>query len=569
MLLIGGFILFVILFLSGMWLLSFIGPRAATEEELAEREGITTEELENRRAEVTKLSGQFDALSADGTVSPEDLEVIALAIRKQRELVRLQPYAEATDLDQLAVLEERYATAAGAVLHAASLEDEAAAKVAAAEGRTEDALAAYTRAIERQDEINRLYARGEFRDVSRLRKLELARENLQAEPLARRARELTQEARLLLTEDPGRAAELLREAADLHARLMRDFRSSRFSDRAAQREVASLLVDVEAASLFHQRESFRSQAAVAVEEERYEDAADLVERAIEVQRQLVARFPESSYAAPNALAALEEDRQSAMSTRLARTVDAHEVTLQRQLRAREVAAAASTAAALFRDLRRLHDTYQSSRFLDEDRLLRARFLNLKRDDFGIIQDAVYERLRLIPGEGEDGVRMLKVEVPQLLYSLVMGTNPSSQRGDLLPVESVDFSAAIEFCERLGWILGWPVSLPTREQFEQALGEVSLASVAARAWSSRLAERKIQTVGTREANAAGFYDLLGNVAEWIDERRPGDDRQALTIGGSVRDTPESLTRVPTAYAALSERSRFTGFRVVVEVGKTDE
>lgn len=562
MLLVGGFIAFVILLLAGMWALSMLGPRAATEEDLARSKDLNSAEVEARRAEITKLRVQFDALADDGSVSTQDLEILQLAIARQRELVKLLPYPDAADLDLLASFEERYATEAGGALHRASIEAEAAAQKAVTEGRREDAIAAYTQAIEQQEEINLVYARGEYRDVPRQRRLEYERENLQAEPLARQAKELTQEARLLLEEDPPKAAELLQQAAELHARLARDFRSSRFTDRAAEREVQALLVDVEAADFYRRRENLRAACATAMEEGRYADAAEAVEKAIDVQRELTSRFPASSHANSGILEDLERDRQSALSAGLAASIEEHEAELRRLLRTRQAEAAAALAADYYREVRQLHDRFQASRFVDEARLLEARYLNLKRDDFAFIQKAVDERLRAIPGVEER--EMLSTEVPQILFSLVMGTNPSSQSGDLLPVDSVDFAAARDFCQRLGWILGYPVVLPTRADFEGALGEVVPATVREEAWSSQNTDRRTQPVGTRAANPAGFFDLLGNVAEWIDEYRPGDEREALVIGGSVRDGAQSLLRVPSGYVDLNERSRFTGFRIVVDL-----
>lgn len=563
--LLGGFIALILLFLSGMWLLSKLGPRAVSDTDLQRKAAINPIELAERRAEVTKLQAQFDVLSGDGVVTTEDLEVIQAAIRKQRELVKLVDYPDAGDLDLLVALEERYATQAGGVLHSASIEAEEASQVAASEGRRADAITAITRAIELQDKINTLYARGEYRDSTRLRRMQIQRENLEAEPLAQRATEMTQEARLLMTENPARAGQLLSEASALHQRLARDYSSSRFTSRPALREVEALLLDVEAAGLVCRRELKRKEAAGAVEEGRYEDGAAAIEAAIRIQQDLTKRFPGSSYARADELAVLEQDRQSALSTGLARSVEAKQATLRTLLRERKISAAGPLVSDLFREIKQLHDQYQSSRFLDQDRLLEARYLNLKRDDLGAIQNAVYERLRPVPGSTSR--QMLAVEVSQLLYSLVMGRNPSSQKGDSLPVESVEYSSALEFCERLGWIMGFPVGLPSRSDFERALGEVDVNIVSETAWSAQNSERKIQPVGSRASNSAGFFDLLGNVSEWIDDLRPEDERQALVLGGSVRDSIESLERVPSAYVSRTERNRFTGFRMVMDVTST--
>jgi hypothetical protein len=560
-LLISLFIAFIILFLGGMWLLSSMGPRMDDERMESPREDFNASEVAERRTEVTKLQVQFDLVTADGDISEEDLEVLNQAIRKQRELVKMMGYPEPQDQDLLLELEARYATEAGSVLHEASIEAEKDAEQAAREGRSDDALAAINRAIALQDQINLMHALGDHRDVPRLRRLQIQKSNLVAEPMAKRAEELTQEARMVMTENPLQAEALLREALNLHDTLIREHRTSRFTNLSAHRAVQDLLIDVEAASLFGKREDLRARAAELLEANNFSEAAALIEQAIQVQRDLVLRFPESSYAAANEVQALEAERQSALSKGIARSIGEESAALRRLLKTRQVAAAGERVTELFRLVRQLHERFPSSRFLDEELFLESRFLNLKREDLGTVQDAVYERLRPIPGVA--GSRMLSVEVPQLLFSLVMGTNPSSQEGDLLPVDSVDYATAQEFCERLSWILARPVRLPKRSEYEAALGEVRSTQLAGQVWSSQNSNRRTQQVGTAEANAQGFYDLLGNVSEWIDEKRPGDERQGLVIGGSVRQSVQDIGRVPSAFVSRNERSRFTGFRFVVD------
>ncbi|MEJ6603071.1 MAG: SUMF1/EgtB/PvdO family nonheme iron enzyme [Opitutaceae bacterium] len=80
-----------------------------------------------------------------------------------------------------------------------------------------------------------------------------------------------------------------------------------------------------------------------------------------------------------------------------------------------------------------------------------------------------------------------------------------------------------------------------------------------------AERtKSDEMATFAPNAAGFFDLLGNVAEWLLPRPNQTGGWALVSGGSFLDQPEVLRKVPSIVTQRSERARHIGFRVLVEM-----
>lgn len=559
----GLLLLAGILFILGMWWLSKLGPGGLSfdREEQAGEQVIEQQKFELLAAEVAKLQEQFSAVIADGEVSEQDLELLQLAIAKQREISSAGQYGDSTALAKLTSMETEYQTYAGATLLKASREAEAEAQRALDQGRGEDSLAALNKAIELQEQINTLYARGEHRSVVRVRQLQMLRDNLEAAPLAKRGEELVQEAKLLISKGEADAAiPLLREAEQIQSTLERNYGVSRYNSRANQREVATLLVDAEASGLATRRNQLKAEADALLEAGDYALAAERLENARDVQRELIAQYPNSSEAGSTLLEELESDRQSVLSASTADSITALRSQLIEHLRSRETRSASPLAAEFFRSVEQLHANFSASRHLNPGWMLESRYLNLKREDFGTIQDAVYNRLVALPGS--ENTKMLSVEVSQGLYRLVMGANPSSQQGDQLPVDSIDFSAAQEFCQRLSWILGYEVTLPSRSDFQAALGEADRALVLRTAWSSQNSDRRTHAVGTREANDAGFFDLLGNVSEWTSDRRTNDERQILVWGGSVRDTAESLTRVPSEFSSSNERSRFTGFRFVV-------
>jgi len=120
--------------------------------------------------------------------------------------------------------------------------------------------------------------------------------------------------------------------------------------------------------------------------------------------------------------------------------------------------------------------------------------------------------------------MLETEVTEGQYRAVTGETPSgnvgnnfeiSDGGENLPVEGVDWYDAQAFCEMVG------AHLPTEAQWEYAAraGTTTIFGCGYDGclddvgWHMGNSGGWKQDVGTREPNAFGLYDMLGNVAEW--------------------------------------------------------
>ncbi|MFF1923283.1 formylglycine-generating enzyme family protein [Streptomyces sp. NPDC058221] len=134
-------------------------------------------------------------------------------------------------------------------------------------------------------------------------------------------------------------------------------------------------------------------------------------------------------------------------------------------------------------------------------------------------------------------RLAACVVTQDLYAQVTGEHPSAARGGRLPVESVSWLDAVGFCNALSLRAGLAPAyrlhtgaegvgrdtsadgyrLPTEAEWEHAC---RAGTTGARygelddiAWHRGNSQERIHEVGTRQPNAWGLYDTLGNVWEW--------------------------------------------------------
>ena len=204
---------------------------------------------------------------------------------------------------------------------------------------------------------------------------------------------------------------------------------------------------------------------------------------------------------------------------------------------------------------------------------------------------------------ERNFKMLNTEVTQKLYTSVMGSNPSYNKGDNNPVEKVSWYDAVYFCNKLSEKFGYtPVysvngttdvskwnytphnydsirgevtqntkangfRLPTEEEWEYAArggqgytysGSDNLDEVG---WYKKNSGGRTHPVAQKKANGYGLYDMSGNVWEWCWDVGPYDGYHRYNRGGGYNYGDRYCKVGSRGRDHARDQYRNLGFRIV--------
>jgi hypothetical protein len=521
-----------------------------------------SEELKELQAESIRLEAQFEDVLAIREPEPKDIELIKQARDLQREYLDSIRVMDSDATNRMRNLDERYQDLAARSLHEQSLNLESEAEDLAAADDYEGARAKYREAYALQDQINERFPLSSAYNVGRATRLERQARYLTAEPLLQQSLALKAEAERFAAEEEWEQAEIkLQQAIRIQDQLNREYRGTNQASVARLAGLRIQLVGIRSGQSYLEIKAVEKRGDASRAKGENLEAARLYQEAARLQRQLNESFRESPYASSERVAEFQRKAETAQSFELGVLIEQKHDRLRQLLSERRTYEAAEVIVKLRNDIKQMREAFPRSSLNDEELELKIRYLNLVQSDLGFIQDRVYDALLPIPEEEQ--WKILRTEVPQALYTLIMGTNPSRNRGDVNPVDSVSWVEAKNFCERLSWIMGQPVRLPTENEFRAALGRLRYVVLEEHVWSASDAEGVAQPVGTKAPFDSGCHDLLGNVSEWLESTDRFENEDARHIGGHAQDRLEVIFTVPIREAPRGERNRMTGFRIVVQ------
>ena len=169
------------------------------------------------------------------------------------------------------------------------------------------------------------------------------------------------------------------------------------------------------------------------------------------------------------------------------------------------------------------------------------------------------------------------EVTQGQWEAIMGYNLSNNKGVNLPVGNVSRDDCAVFIEKLNAseeVLSTQLEfgLPTLVEWKYAAqaGGTGMdcwikpgiaGSVLDMAWVAENSSNEIHAVASKAPNAFGFYDMLGNVWEWMNCEQ---ENVGCRHGGSFRDAAADCTVVKGYHNPRDRRLDCCGFRLAAHL-----
>ena len=177
----------------------------------------------------------------------------------------------------------------------------------------------------------------------------------------------------------------------------------------------------------------------------------------------------------------------------------------------------------------------------------------------------------------------KYQITQAQWKAVMGDKLKPYfKGEDLPMESISWNDAREFCQKLSRMTGKTYRLPSEAEWEYACRAGTTSDYAGKldemAWYIQNSDSKTHPVGKKKPNAFGLFDMHGNVWEWYEDlwhenydgaptngaawTGGGNSKSRVVRGGSWNDFGNGCRSANRSDNDPGDRGNIIGVRVVV-------
>ncbi len=507
------------------------------------------------------LESQFEKEASVGEPSQESVDKLRRAIRLQEIYIDKAYTSDRSPAQRLVKLQTRLHNIEAKPM--SKIADEFAAKAEQADSKGDIALAQdlYRQAYDMQSRINSEYPLSKYKNIKKVADYDRMVKMLQARPLYLKSVEAENAAReALKKEDWKLAQDKFEQAIEILSQMNSDFPTSIYTDFARLQKLDIDLASLKSTELHEKVEEYIKRAEEYQAKNDTLLASEAYSDAVENQRTLNRMFPKSRHASEEKVVLLEKKKMDAYSWKFSDDIFKQDELLSRALIDGDYAAAREISENLLRKAEQFKIDFPKSQTIGNDLVLRLRYINYMMRDISKIRALVLNSLQKV--DASDDVQMLKHEVTQELFSLVMQENPSRYSDNPRnPVDSVSYADAERFCSRLSWLLARRVEIPSEELFKKAIGSLRYVDVSEISWNAVNSGGVSKEVATKKPNDRGFFDLLGNVSEFVVPSSAGISG-AKFIGGSSQTTTDKLVSIEEGFMDVNQRNRTVGFRIVV-------
>lgn len=508
------------------------------------------------------LEDEFEKASLAAKVTGADIEKLRRAIALQEVYIDKARLIDRAPAERLLKLQTRLDDTEAAPLAEIIAELEKKALAAETEEKDSEAVEIYKQLYDLQSRINTDYPHSKYKDIRKSAQFDSRVKMFLARPMYLKSVEAENAAREALEKGDWATAQLqFEKAIETITQMNSTYPTSVYTDFARLQKLDIELDSLKSSSLAAKINDYLEKARSAEAAGDHILASESYGDAVEVQKELNRLFPKSEHASDEKISDYEKKRVDAYSWKFAKEIVEQDKLLNRALSDGDFEKAKDISLNLLRKSEQFKTNFPRSQTVNDDLILRLRYITFMANNIPQIQKQVLGNLQKI--EGFDSVEMLKTEVPQDLFILIMQENPSRDSDNpRKPVDSVTAEEISRFCNRLSWILGRNVSLPSKAQFKAAVGSLRYADLNEISWNNINSGGHTHPVATKKPNDRGFYDLLGNVGEYV----ISDDEDAVSgykiIGGGAQTQTDSMLDLSEFSMDEKQRNRMVGFRIVV-------
>lgn len=567
----GGYIIFLFLAIGAIGAFYFLSTLGGTRKGISEYYKNTIDPIEAEKClrDSESLENHFNSIHEvkKEKITSEDIDIYEKATRQYGK------HLEFSGMDtrinpRFDKMRRKLHDLRADTLRAKTLLIEKNAEAFAQAENYKEAEKLFETAYTLEEQINSQFALSDKCDAGRAHALKYRMLAMRATPMKIAAK---------IAEDKGRealknrhwakAVKELQESLQINRTLWNDYREIIFTDNFDIAKISTMLATAQSATDFEAVEESINAAKAAEAKKNWQGAIYNWREAVKKQKVLVADFPLSEFASETYTKALYTACANAESRPSFIQLEELLAQLQTEIRAQKTQRIPILSRQASSLAMKINQSWRNNTLVPETLINNLAYIDVKSQDIAQIQKIFFESLFPIPNQPEK-IGLMNKEVSQAFYTYVIGMNPSANnKNQLAPVESVSYNDAIVFCARLSALVGYEVRLPSKEEFISALGKPDKKNLAQEVWSLENSQGAIQQCGSKQANVNGFYDLLGNVEEWLLPIADLKKSEAITAGGNCQ-TPEISLLEDSLYkiTMCTEKSRLRGFRVAIDFSK---